>query len=268
MAFPSAIGCFVVGNSPIETGGPCLPDSGALQKAFLSYLYWQYRDDSDLQAFVDSYNALSQSMLDWFNALNLPIYTGGVVQGALLDWVAQGLYGLKRPVFGSGLLVIKGPYNTFQFNEFIGGYNGYKITENVTFDPVDDDIFRRIITWRFSKAYGRVFNVRWLKRRIMQFLTGDNGILQPIDQTYPISVTFGADNQINITLVTMAVKVVGGAIYNTSAYNTPNLVFNALNTATTRIREQFPLAKILKDGIDSGVLELPFQYTFVVNIQP
>lgn len=268
MSFPSAIGCFVVGRSPIETGGPCLPEQGTLQKIILAYLYWQYRDDSDLQAFVDAYNELTQEFLDWFNGLNLPIYTGGVVAGALLDWVAEGLYGLKRPVLGNGRLSVKGPYNTFAYNESIGGFNGLKFLEKVTYDPVTDDIFRRIITWRFSKAYGRVFNVRWLKRRIMQFLLGTNGVNFNVDQTYPISVTFGYDNQINITLVTFSTKVLSGAIYNTSAYNTTNLGFNTLNTISTRIRDQFPLAQVLKDGIDNGALELPFQYDYIVTIQP
>ncbi|HET8686956.1 MAG TPA: hypothetical protein VFM18_09875, partial [Methanosarcina sp.] len=39
-----------------------------------SYLYQEYQDDLDLQAFVNAYNAYTQSYVDWYNQTALPIY--------------------------------------------------------------------------------------------------------------------------------------------------------------------------------------------------
>ena len=56
-----------------------------------SYLYVQYNDDDDLQAFVEAYNALSQEIITWLAEANLPVYTGAPITGALLDWVATSM---------------------------------------------------------------------------------------------------------------------------------------------------------------------------------
>ena len=38
-----------------------------LAKAIPSYLYVQYNDDDDLQAFVQAYNELAQEIITWLN---------------------------------------------------------------------------------------------------------------------------------------------------------------------------------------------------------
>jgi hypothetical protein len=81
-----------------------------------SYLYQQYTDDDDLQGFVEAQNEMQQNYVDTFNALNLPIYTGLIVSGLLLDWVARGLYGISRPSLGSGRMNLMGPLNTYGMN--------------------------------------------------------------------------------------------------------------------------------------------------------
>ena len=77
-----------------------------------SYLYLQYQDDDNLQAFVDVYNSQAQEYLDWFYSISLPVYTSDTISGSLLDWVAQGLYGMPRPVLATGVNQNLGPYNT------------------------------------------------------------------------------------------------------------------------------------------------------------
>lgn len=195
-----------------------------------AYLYQQYYDDDNLQAFISAYNALAQSYLDWFNGINLPIYTG--LSGNLLDWVALGLYGLPRPVLAvvqSGDLT--GPFDTYEidtleFNESTGNTTSQAFT-------VTDDIFQRIITWSIYKSDGTAFTVPWLKRRVARFLAGTNGTdyLGPTDQ---ISVSLSGTNVFTITLTSGTIPLTVAAIFQ---------------------------AAVL-----SKTLPLPFQYTFNVLI--
>jgi hypothetical protein len=131
-----------------------------------------------------------------------------------------------------------------------------------------DDIFRRIITWHFWKGDGKVFDVRWLKRRVMRFLTGVDGTAGDTDMTYPVSITFGADCEVNINLSSTRRVVLGGAIFNAFQMNafSPMIPFNGLQTEEI-IFPVSPLAPLFKSAVDTGVLELPFQYRFIVNVK-
>jgi hypothetical protein len=86
-----------------------------------AYLYEEYTDDDDLQAFFTAYNQWQQDFVDTFNGLNLPIYTQPKINGELLDWVGQGIYGYPRPTlspFTKGRMI--GPYNTYAYNTWPG----------------------------------------------------------------------------------------------------------------------------------------------------
>lgn len=265
MAFPSAIGCIVIGQSPIASGPHCqLVVDDHVCRIIPSYLYWQYKDDDNLQAFVDSYNSYAQEFAEWFCSLNLPIYTTSPVDGALLNWVGEGLYGYPRPVLGSGSQVLKGPYNTWQFNSI--QFNQHKLIGEFTADPVDDDLYRRMITWHFWKGDGRQFNIRNLKRKIMRFLEGENGIDPPVDQTYRISVSFGACCQVDITLIRYRGRVTRSFRFNQFQFNVPTFALLESSTVTL-YSDQFELAQQLKEAIEQGALELPFQYKFIITIQ-
>lgn len=227
-----------------------------------SYLYKQYDDDEHLQAFTDAFNVLvQQNFVDWCVNIGLPVYTGPQISGPLLDWVAAGLYGMTRHALPSGQNQNLGPYNTFLFNQL--AYNQQIVIGNQNFYVTTDDIFKRILTWHLYKGDGKVFNIRWLKRRIMRFLFGANGTSYNIDQTYPVSVSFGLNGQVNINIGLGARTVIGGAIYNECAFN--ECAFNELDTTFTP-SPALPFAVILKSAIDSGALELPFQFTYVVNV--
>lgn len=256
------IGQFVIGESAIGGVQPALGAAPTtLQNVIKAYLYQEYSDDADLQAFFAAYNALAQAYLNWFNNVNLPIYTALTVFGALLDWVGQGLYGYARPVLPSGRAQVEGPLNTYQFNTL--QYNQRKLVGSPNYYATSDDVYRRCITWHFFKGDGKVFNVRWLKRRIMRFLAGANGVNYNVDQTYQVSVIFGADDQVNIRILTGVRRVSGGAFYNRAQYNTKR--FNELDTSFMAL-SPLAFAAILQAAIDTGVLELPFQYTYIVTI--
>lgn len=231
-----------------------------LEKTIPSYLYWQYNDDDNLLALVQAYNQMAQEYVDWFRTLNLPIYTG--LNGPLLDWVAEGLYGMIRPVLPSGVSKSIGAYNTLPYNTF--QYNGYRLIGPSNIYVTTDDVFKRIMTWNFYKGDGTVFNIRYLKRRIMRFLNGVNGTDPGVDQTYQVSVTFGVGRQVNIRILKGLRTVNSGSIYNNNGgYNTRP--YNSLDTTFTEY-SAFELAPILQAAINAGVLQLPYQFTYVVSV--
>ena len=245
---------------PTPQPGPFPPaEQTTVLEIIPSYLYQQYQDDDDLQAFVASYNQIAQEYLDWLNDTPLPIYTDASISGPLLDWVAQGLYGIVRPSLSSGRNRNVGPYNTWTFNSI--PFDGDKVVgaQNVT--VTTDDIFKRIITWNFWKGDGRVFNIAFLKRRIMRFINGANGAAPNVDQTYQVSITFGVANQVNITLVNKVGKLGKSMVYDTWTFN--SRVFNQA-AVTTQALTPLPNAAILQEALQSGALQLPFQFSNVV----
>lgn len=215
--------------APIPQIGPFPPLAlTTVTRVIRSYLYQEYNDDEDLQAFVAAYNTMAQAYVDLLNALSLPDYTGAIIKGTLLDWVAAGLYGITRPSLPEGGAQYVGPFNTYVFNPIkpTVPFNGFLVEGTTTFTPTSDDFFKRIITWHFYKGDGRYFSIPWLKRRIMRFLYGANGVAVPIDNTYPVDVQI-ADGVATITL---------------SVY-----------------------APFFAEAVRAGVLELPFQYSWIVT---
>ena len=201
-----------------------------LTQVLPSYLYQQYTQDpysEDLQAFFTAYNNTSQQYLDNTNNLRLPIYT--VQSAPLLDWTVYAIYGVLRPSLGSPAqfsplgVYDTVPYDTTAYTQnIVTGTNNYYI--------VDDDIFKRILTWNFYKGDGFQYNTEWLKRRVKRFLFGLNGVSIPIENTYEISVSYSSSNVITITV--------------------PNYL----------------IVPIFVSALESGVLNLPFQYSYVVSV--
>jgi hypothetical protein len=193
-----------------------------LNQTIPSYAYREYADDDNITCWFDQANSMTQYYVSWFFNANLPIYTEQ--SGSLLDWIANGLYGQYRPILGGVLTT--------------------------------DDVFQRCITWAFYKGDGKVFNVRWLKRRIQRWLTGSNGTDQGVNQTYNISVTFSSPNVCHINILTNSSGTSGGA-FNTYQYNTTQY-----NEAYFNIS----IASLLREAIESGAVELPFMYEYIVTI--
>lgn len=226
-----------------------------------SYLYVQYNEDDDLRAFVDAYNQLTQEIIDWFAGANLPIYTGDPVSGALLDWVALGLYGMPRPVLPAAAPRDIGTLGTGLFGSLM--FDEFRRIAPTEFYATTDDVFRRCMTWNFYKGDGRTFNVRWLKRRVQRFLTGENGAPLNPGQTYQISVTFGVDNQVTIRLVSGVRNVVSAALFGAALFGT-----TMYDESVTTWTQYAPLeyAEVFKAAVDAGVLQLPFQFDWTVSI--
>jgi hypothetical protein len=216
------------------SGTTDFPPAGPVtfQQVIKSYLYKQYEDDDDLQGFVAAQNYLAQQWVHDFNNLSLPIWSA--LSGDLLDWVATGLYGIPRPILsfqqpapaGGGA----GPYNTMPWNalEYDAGKLHPANTNPITYLPVNDDVYQRILTWHLYKGDGPQFSTKWLKRRVHRFLNGSNGYLPVEDNTYDVSIT-------------------------------------ASGVAITITVPATPIGTVLQFAVTDGVLALPFQFTYTVS---
>ena len=215
-----------------------------LQNVIPAYAYQEYGDDDDVQAFFTALNGMAQTYVTWMNDIVLPYYPG--LSGDLLTWVAQGLYGQPRAAqlqaaVGSPV----GPLGTVLLGTKVLGYYAFPTT---TYYNVTDDLFQRILTWNFYKADGKRFCMRWIKRRIARFVFGTNGV-----DPNPVSATFviGAEN-------TSAISVQVASSVLTVQIN--QSLLSAQTQLTPNILSLFKLAFL------GGLLELPAQYTYAVNI--
>jgi len=264
-----------------------------------SYLYQQYSDDSDLQAFVNSYNLLAQYYLNTFNQLDLPIYTNPMISGQLLDWVAQGIYGFARPSLSAPTAFSTlGVYDTVPYDTIPYSYD-VKIGSN-SYYTVTDDYYKRILTWNFYKGDGYQYTTTWLKNRIARFLFGVNGAPLQIDQTYNLG-TPAVLSGCTISGTTLTIgSVVSGTIVpymilagasvaeptfivsgsgttwtlsrsltistpeSMQGLNAVSVSYSAPNNITIKI-PNLAISPILQAAIQEGVLYVPFQYNYTVT---
>ncbi|MDE3023321.1 MAG: hypothetical protein KGI54_15980 [Pseudomonadota bacterium] len=221
-----------------------------LAKVIPSYLYDQYSDDTDLQAFVDSFNNLAQGYLDWFNSTPLSLYTSPNLYGTLLDWIGQGIYGIERPVISSVYSSIYGAMNTLPMN--VSGMNRYLDVQSGTTQIVSDDIYKRVMTWILYRGDGKQPSILWLKKRIARFLFGLNGTDVSLDNLNVVSLV-----EVNIhpqgAMDTMPM--------NTMAMN--GFVGKKNHEITIRIPAN-PIGVMFADLFNQGVLPVPFQLKFTV----
>lgn len=249
----------VTQHPPVPYAG-AFPPAGPTGKTTTipSYLYQQFKDDDDLQALVASHNALMQTYVDWFNQLELPVYTK--LSGALLDWVGRGLYGLARPTLYSGLISDVGPYATAPFNSL--AINDYEVVDEVTDIAVtSDDVYKRIITWHFFKGDGKHVTPQWLKRRVLRFLYGTNGTDYQ-GSAYQVSVVAAGGN-LSVTIVTGTRKVTAGA-FDTLAFND-----GPLNDTRTTMIDTYAapaLSGMFQEALLTGALEMPVQYAATCRV--
>lgn len=199
-------------------------------KILPAYPFIQYRDDPNVVAFFNAYNAIAQGYLDYFNKLNMPYWPSTEITGPLLDWVAKGIYGEGRPYLQiAEETVAVGVYDTTEYDTV--EYDGlHRYTPGST-DYIPDDYFKRVLTWNFYKGDGSHFSINWLKRRIARFIHGENGIDPLIEHTYDVSVT------VNAGIFTIKIPDYGNGV-----------------------------GVFLKNAIDQGLLKLPFIYSYSTEV--
>jgi hypothetical protein len=232
-------------------------DTKPLQQVIPSYLYKQYDDDETLQAFVSSFNGLTQGYLDWFNETPLSVYTLPSINGPLLDWVGQGLYGISRPVISNTTSRAYGSYNTVPYNAL--AYNRRRETVSGTTEIADDDVYKRVLTWHLYLGDGRQMSLQWLRRRIARFIFGANGSDIPVDYLPQIGLQRAPIGY---------AAAFGTPPYNTQAYNSHKtrqvLASHSLQISVPAGQ----ISEIFKALLIEGYLALPFQIRFSVVIRP
>lgn len=231
-----------------------------LEDIIKSYLYTQYNDDDDLQAFVTAYNEMAQQTYEWMRQANLPVFVGGYNAGDQLKWIARGIYGVKPPVMVSGKRSAYGPFNSMLFNQL--PFNGRKVVNQSDQVVVSDDLFKRIMTWNFYKGDGFYFTIPWLKRRVMRFLTGIDGVDVVNDQRWSISVLF-SDSGASISIIKGFRKLTDSSIFNTSSFNAR--AFNQKSSILIKSND-YEYADLFKQAFDSGLLHMPFYQPVTVTI--
>jgi len=192
-----------------------------LQQPSLSYLYIEYSDDEDLQAFVATQNNLAQGYLTWFNQTPLALYTAPAINGPLLDWTAQGIYGISRPILSTEASSVIAGYDSAAYNTI--AYNAASYLSSGSAIAANDDIYKRVMTWNMYRGDGQYFTMGWLKNRVNRFLNGPNGSDYTVQENPPSIM-------------------VAGTVFTISAYQGD--AYTALQLAYA-----------------NGFLSFPFQYT-------
>lgn len=231
-----------------------------LEDIIRSYLYTQYNDDDNIRAFVTAYNTMAKNIYDWMKNANLPIFVGGYNSGDQLRWIARGIYGVKPPVLSSGRQLVIGAFNTFTFNSV--PFNTRKVINQSEQVVVSDDLFKRIMTWNFYKGDGFYFTIPWLKRRIMRFLTGVNGVDVVNDQHWSISVLFSGGGA-SVSIIKGFRKLTDSSVYNTQTFN--SRAYNQKTSVLIKSNE-YEYASLFKQAFDSGLLHMPFYQPVSVTI--
>lgn len=252
------------------------------------------------QDYVDTFNALnlpiytqdpvSDLLLDWVGGglygMNRPALSTGqpILMGPLNTWGPNWIFPMWGTVPADAQV---------QF-----GLNELQFLSTTDIVVTDDDLYRRILTWHFYKGDGKYFNINWLKRRIWRFLFGANGkapdfvdattLLPPPDgvddpgdpsiaDTKQISVTLGVDYNVSIRFVLGQRTVTGGALLNMFGPNGFQLVTGVSNPgigviplndveSTYEPYPPLPYMPTFKEALDSGVLEVPYQFNFTCTI--
>jgi hypothetical protein len=231
-------------------------DQAPLTQVILSYLYQEYQDDEDLQAFVNSFNSISQGYLDWFISTPLSVYTSPNISGPLLDWAGRGLYNVSRPVISNLTSRSYGSYNTAPFDTL--AFNARAKVTSGSSSLANDDLYKRSLTWHTYLGDGRQMSIMWLRRRVARFLYGvDGGDIPDISLLNTVSITRAS---------TGYTGAMGSAPYNTQSYNSratkKNLAARSLliRVPSGVISSQF------KSIFDGGFLATPFQVKISVLI--
>jgi hypothetical protein len=216
-----------------------------LTQTLPAYPYQEYADDENIAALFNAYNDGVNAYVSWFANIGLPYYPG--LTGSLLNWIAQGIYGQMRySAAASPATSAIGPLNSAALNTI--PLNTY-IAPTQTYYAVTDDIFQRILTWNFFKGDGKRWCPRFLKRRVMRFVLGTNGI-DP--EPWNAGFTVGAESTQAIS-----VQFVG----STCVISINQLAASALTQLTPNILQIFAALFLAP-----GVLDKPVEWNYSVNI--
>lgn len=184
------------------------------------YPYVQFLDDENIDAWFSAHNSYCQKYLDWFLNTPLAIYTNSTVNGPLLDWVANGVYGVYRTPIASISSKSKGAINTYTPDELPLNQGVSISTSSVT--SMTDEVLKSLITWNFYKGDGAQFTIPWIKKRVARFIYGIDGFTN----TNNISVKFTGLRTISIQVIaTKAESTLTQQLYSLLLAGIPNFPY-------------------------------------------
>ena len=141
-------------------------------------------------------------------------------------------------------------------------FNGRKVVNQSEQVVVSDDLFKRIMTWNFYKGDGFHFTIPWLKRRIMRFLTGADGVDVVNEQRWSVSVLFSGAGA-SISIVKGYRKLTDASLYGSFTFNSQ--AFNQKKSVFIK-STNYEYASLFKQAFDSGLLHMPFYQPVSVTI--
>jgi hypothetical protein len=225
-----------------------------LQQTVPAYVYAQFADDPDISAFFDAYNSLGQGYLDWFLQTPLSVYTSPNISGPLLDWIGQGIYGIQRPTISSITSKISGAYGTTAYG--LNPYATRKVKQSGSVTILDDDIYKRVLTWHLYLGDGRQMSVQWLRRRVARFIFGANGDDIPADYLQQISISPPPSG---------FAAAFGTSFYGSQAYGVRRTKRNLTRHSIQIGVPNGQIGQIFSQLMSQGDLAVPFQIKFSVT---
>ena len=226
-----------------------------------SYLYEQYSDDENVQAFVDAFNAVAQGYLDWFNATPLSVYTDPSISGALLDWIAQGVYGITRPSISSETTTEYGEWNTAPWNTV--PFNGFVIDISGGIQVASDDVFKRLMTWILYRGDGVQMTMQWLRRRVARFIYGVNGTDIDVGMLQNVSISATGGTTSNIIAGTNSAATNSMATNSATAKTGSSAPSSIYNITIPNLPASQSFSVLFKAGLIPFPLQMQFEVTIV-----
>ena len=219
------------------------------------YLYDEFSDDADLQGIVEVANGFIQTYLDWFTSTPLAVWTSSGISGPLLDWIGEYIYNIPRPVISTSFHTVSGAYGTKVYGRSV--YGTYSVTRSGTATVANDDIYKRAITWSMYQGDGIQVNITWIKKRIARFLYGANG--SDVDSSM-------AENISIMPMMMFTDTGYGMNIFGLRPAYGMMFMRKALQIQLNITVPNTPVSQILSDFLTQGILTMPTQVTFSVEI--
>ncbi len=198
---------------------------------------------------------MQQGYHDWYQNTPLGIWTNPNISGPLLDWIANGIYGVSRPFVGTASTVQKSSaINRLPINT--AAINSNKIVRSGTSTIVTDAVYKRLLNYLMYLGDGKQLTIPWAKRRMARFIYGVNGTDVPIEMMQQISI------------VPKTFSVLAGynsAPYNSQPYNTARFVNNPslfLNILLPNVA----MSQIFIQLLQNGSAPAPIQINYTIGI--
>ncbi|KMQ89981.1 hypothetical protein RF55_10317 [Lasius niger] len=157
-----------------------------------AYAYQQYSDDPDIMALFEAHNQTAQDYLKTFLSHCPAIYIDDFWDSGELTYIAWFLWGQRRWYSDyASSIDLEGAIDDLPIDYASAGGSIPTPRQKLL---INDDTFRRIMTWNLYRGDGQQFTIPWLKKRIKRWMVGVNGYAPLFGDTNEISVHVSEKN--------------------------------------------------------------------------